>query len=216
MNEDVQRNAATSGLNIQQNLRMHADTISKDLRKTQRSRYLDEGIFTAKQLLDTETKAYPTKIVNSSSATAKVLSHELACGYNATLGTAPVESIVQEVTDSGVEMRPLLKKDRKKGIDNSVKRLQAENAGKTEKQTVELNINLKVAEDSSSDNISSDAMKSLPSLQSSEKEASKAKTNSLRLDGTGGADVKSQTKLEELKVLLQSNRGKEESLKAKV
>ena len=218
MKEDEQKNAVASGLSIQQKSKMPTDTINKDLKRNQRSVYLDEGIFTTKQLLDTETTTYPTKFVNSSSVITadKGAFQELTGGCTATSETARGEFIGKEVTTGGVEMNPLLKQGKKKGVDNSAKPVQAENAAIEEKQMVELNIRLKVAEDSSSDNISSDAIKSLPSLQSSEKEASKAQINSLRLDGTGGGEVKGQATLEELKVLLQSNKRKEESSKAKV
>ena len=195
---------------------MHTDPISTELKKTQGSLYLDEGIFIAKHLLDTESEVCKAKLLKKSNTMSvnNFVPQKLVSGYEDLLGDELVESILEEGVSDKTKMNSFTKIARGKGHNKTANQdSEKKTIDKADKQTVELKIDLKVTEESSPDNQSSDARKSQPSLQSSEKDILKVDKDSLRLDGVGGND---ETTLEDLKSLIQSNKTMDESLKSKV
>ena len=216
--ERLQENVVTTGLLNQQISKARTNPIIEDFAENQQSLYLDEGVFAAKQLLDTEIEAHSTQVMNKphSMPSNNNASQQFTNGYKATTEDEPIVSTVQKIAQDTANMSSFLKPGREKGQDKNAKHIGKKTAEKPEKQTMELKIDLKVAEDSSPDNISSDTRKSLQSLQSNERDAANADKSPLRLDGVGGNEGKDQTTLEELKSLLQPNRTTEDLAKAKV
>merc|ERR1712062_527974 len=104
--------------------------------------------------------------------------------------------VLEEGVSDKTKMNSFTKIARGKGHNKTANQdSEKKTIDKADKQTVELKIDLKVTEESSPDNQSSDARKSQPSLQSSEKDILKVDKDSLRLDGVGGND---ETTLEDL------------------
>ena len=216
MKERFQDNVVTGGLNIQQNSKMHTDPISTELKKTQQSLYLDESVFTAKQLLGTEVEACNVKTVKKPNTMLmnNFMPQKSVDGYEVLLEDEPVEPILEEGVKDMTKMSSFTKLAREKGHDKTAKqKTEKKTSDKQEKQTVELQIDLNVTMDSSPDNHSNDARKSLASFQSSEKDTLIADKDSLRLDGVGGND---DMTLEDLKSLVQQNKVMDEPLKSKV
>ena len=210
-----------NGLNIREDSKMRTDAISEELKKNQQNFSYNESVFAAKQLRDNENEAsYAGKIMPKRSHEAEKTGRlENSQNEIAADDLDKLESGVEIKVEEAVTMSSFMKTDNEKKRDKVIrnaKKAARKYPERPDKQTVELKIDLKVAEDSSPDISSSEARKSLPSLHNIEKDVVREDKTPLRLDGVGGGEEKDEDSLDDLKTLLQLNKTVEDPAKLKV
>lgn len=232
-NPRLQENVVKDGLNSQQNSLIAPDEISEEIKKTQQSVFLNASVFGAKQLLHSNPSTLENSKVRGISESGR---ENLEAGENSKtsdLGTTKykIDAGERDLADglkqkgqikaeSEGNMSTLMKQEedvtKDQNMKNAKKHAKRNVAGKTtDRQTVELKIDLQVANESSPDTGSIDAQRRLLSVQSSVKDIDDAGKD-LRLDGVGGNEENDEKILEDLKTMLQTNKSMDESVKSKV
>lgn len=228
----LQENAVVGGLSAEQNLPILTDEIKEGLKISQQSVFVDESIFGAKQLATNST--FTTERERQCARTG-IEARNVAASLDipATNNVAETSKLAFEYEEIAVENRELeensssvrlteVKKnktmstflkpvrDRKKEKNGKTSRKPGRKTGEEDRATVQLKIDLKVADNSSPDNGSSELRNFQLSAQGSENDVAVG-DRKLRLDGVGEGEA-----TDERKSLLQPTKSTEETSKSKV